>query len=75
MATPPPHTCSHRFFCSLGIVQGAPVSWGAFLTNNLLPVTLGNTLAGVLCMAAAYCACFGAAGNKPAATAAPAAAK
>eukprot|EP00198_Chlamydomonas_reinhardtii_P007362 XP_001696698.1 high affinity nitrite transporter [Chlamydomonas reinhardtii] len=69
------HSVANMFFCSLGIVQGAPVSWGAFLTNNLLPVTLGNTLAGVLCMAAAYCACFGAAGNKPAATAAPAAAK
>ncbi|KAG2489126.1 hypothetical protein HYH03_012352 [Edaphochlamys debaryana] len=53
------HSVANMFFCSLGIAQGAPVAFTDFLTRNLLPVTLGNTLAGVLCMAAAYCLCYG----------------
>ncbi len=45
------------------------MSWGAFFTSNLLPVTLGNTLAGVLCMAGAYGIVYGTAGKPKAATA------
>ena len=58
------------FFVSLGIATGAPVTWGAFLLNNLLPVTLGNTLAGALCMGASYALLFGSLGSKPKAAAA-----
>lgn len=39
--------------------QGASVSWADFALRNLLPVTLGNTLAGALCMGATYAFCFG----------------
>ncbi|GLC67464.1 hypothetical protein PLESTF_000560300 [Pleodorina starrii] len=57
------HSVANMFFCSLGIVQGAPVSWADFALKNLLPVTLGNTLAGVVCMAGTYSLCFGALGK------------
>ncbi|GFR51552.1 hypothetical protein Agub_g13971 [Astrephomene gubernaculifera] len=57
------HSVANMFMCTLGIVQGAPVSWATFLTGNLLPVTLGNTFAGAVCMAGAYALCFGAIGK------------
>lgn len=64
------HSVANMFFVALGMAQGAPVSWSSFLANNLLPVTLGNTLAGVAAMATMYSLSFGALGKpKPAATA------
>jgi formate transporter len=35
----------------MGIALGAKVTFSQFLLANLVPVTLGNTLAGVLCTA------------------------
>ncbi|KXZ49556.1 hypothetical protein GPECTOR_20g410 [Gonium pectorale] len=65
------HSVANMFFCSLGIVQGAPVSVADFVVRNLVPVTLGNTLAGCVCMAGAYALCFGAAGKALSAPPAP----
>lgn len=42
---------------------GADVSWSQFFFNNLLPVTLGNTIAGVFMMALAYSVSFGSLGK------------
>lgn len=38
------------FLIPLGIALGADVSVKQFLLGNLLPVTLGNTFAGAICM-------------------------
>ncbi len=53
------------FFVSLGIATGAPVTLASFLVNNLVPVTLGNMVAGALGMAASYALLFGSLGNRP----------
>lgn len=64
------HSVANMFFCSLGIASGAPVSVGQFLLGNLLPVTLGNVVAGAACMAGSYSFAFGALGKpRPAAAA------
>jgi formate/nitrite transporter FocA (FNT family) len=41
------------FLIPLGMALGADVSVHKFLVGNLLPVTLGNTVAGALFMACA----------------------
>jgi formate transporter len=53
------HSVANMFLIPAGILAGAPVSWGDFFFTNLLPVTLGNAVAGVVCVALAYCAVFG----------------
>jgi formate/nitrite transporter len=40
------HSIANMFFVPLGIFYGAPVTWGQFFINNLLPVTLGNIIGG-----------------------------
>jgi len=40
------HSIANMFFVPLGIFYGAPVTWGQFLLNNLLPSTLGNIIGG-----------------------------
>lgn len=57
------HSVANMFFIALGMAQGAEVSVSQFLLHNLLPVTLGNTIAGVLCMGSAYCLSYGALGR------------
>lgn len=54
------HSVANMFLVPIGILLGAPVTWGAFLTANLLPVTLGNIVAGSLCVATAYFNIYGA---------------
>lgn len=61
------HSVANMFFLTLGIWCGAPVSLGDFLFKNLLPVTIGNTIAGVVFMAVAYGYVFGALGKPKAA--------
>jgi formate/nitrite transporter FocA (FNT family) len=41
------------FFIPTGMLLGAKVTVSQFLLNNLLPVTLGNTFAGVVFVAGA----------------------
>eukprot|EP00798_Chlamydomonas_sp_ICE-L_P018338 gene18338-24802_t len=61
------HSIANMFFVTLGVAMGAPVTFGDFLIKNLLPVTLGNTLAGVLFMAVAYGFVYGSLGKPKAA--------
>lgn len=61
------HSVANMFIIPAGILAGAPVSWSAFFTANLLPVTLGNTVAGAVCVALAYAFVFGRLGQRPAA--------
>ncbi|GLI65384.1 hypothetical protein VaNZ11_008939 [Volvox africanus] len=58
------HSVANMFFCSLGIVQGAPISWADVVLKNLLPVTLGNTIAGAVCMGGMYALCYGGGAGK-----------
>jgi formate/nitrite transporter FocA (FNT family) len=60
------HACTHltmlnvnRFLIPLGILMGAPVTWGAFFMQNLLPVTLGNIVGGVLGVTGSYAVTYG----------------
>ena len=41
------------FFIPTGMLLGAKVTFTQFLVNNLVPVTLGNTFAGVVFVACA----------------------
>ena len=56
----------HRHPCAvpLGIVCGANVTLGKFITTNLIPVTLGNIFAGVVLVATAYSLLYGSLGKK-----------
>ncbi|GFH32433.1 low co2 inducible protein A, partial [Haematococcus lacustris] len=42
------HSVANMFFIPMGMVLGAKVTFSEFMLNNLLPVTLGNTLGGFL---------------------------
>jgi formate/nitrite transporter len=48
------HSVANMFFIPLGMFYGAPVTWGQFLINNLLPVTLGNIVGGGLFVGTIY---------------------
>ncbi|MBI5187948.1 MAG: formate/nitrite transporter family protein [Nitrospirae bacterium] len=48
------HSIVNMFVIPAGILAGAPVTWGQFLLNNLTPVILGNTVAGLFCMGMLY---------------------
>jgi hypothetical protein len=41
---------ANMFLIPLGMALGADISVGTFLLRNVLSVTLGNTVAGALCM-------------------------
>lgn len=54
------HSVANMFFIPTGIFQGAEgVTWAAFFINNLIPVTLGNIIAGSLFVAGSYALVFG----------------
>ncbi|CAJ1435775.1 unnamed protein product [Effrenium voratum] len=53
------HSVANMFIIPAGIFAGADVSWTAFLLNNLLPVTLGNTFGGMVCVALPFSLLFG----------------
>ena len=57
------HSVANMFMVPLGIALGANVSFSHFLTSNLLPVTLGNTVAGVACLGLTYSLMYGKAGK------------
>ncbi|KAL4443724.1 hypothetical protein ABPG75_011461 [Micractinium tetrahymenae] len=58
------HCIANLFFVPLGIVCGANVTMQQFFVSNLIPVTLGNIVAGTLCMATVYSLLYGALGRK-----------
>ena len=42
------HCIANMFFIPLGMMEGADVSTGAFILNNLIPATLGNIVGGAI---------------------------
>ena len=58
------HSIANMFIIPLGIFSGAAVSWPTFLFKNLLPVTLGNTFGGAVCVGLAFCMAYGKLGKK-----------
>ncbi|KXZ54552.1 hypothetical protein GPECTOR_4g617 [Gonium pectorale] len=58
------HSVANMFVIPLGIALGAPVTHTQAWINNILPVTLGNTIAGVVFMAFAYSIAYGSLGKK-----------
>ncbi|MBQ4640566.1 MAG: formate/nitrite transporter family protein [Clostridia bacterium] len=51
------HSIANMYYIPAGMLAGADVSIGAYLMNNLLPVTLGNVIGGAG-FAAAYCCVY-----------------
>ena len=41
-----PHTVEYMYLSSVGIILGAPLSWGGYFWKCLLPLTLGNIVGG-----------------------------
>lgn len=42
------HCIANMFFIPAGMIEGASVTWTQFLTDNLVPATLGNIVGGAL---------------------------
>jgi formate/nitrite transporter FocA (FNT family) len=51
------HSVANMYFVPAGIMLGADVTWPQFLEWNLLPVTLGNIVGGLV-VGAVYFFCF-----------------
>jgi formate/nitrite transporter len=48
------HSVANMFFIPTSLFLGIDATWGKFLYNNLLPVTLGNIVGGSLCVGAVF---------------------
>lgn len=48
------HSIANMFFIPMAKVLGSDISWGTFIVKNLIPVTLGNIVGGVLFVALSY---------------------
>ncbi len=48
------HSIANMFFIPAAIYSGAEIAWGAFITGNLLPATLGNILGGMIFVGCVY---------------------
>lgn len=48
------HSIANMFFIPTAIFYGAPVTWGQFFVNNLIPATLGNIAGGALLVGLIY---------------------
>lgn len=58
---------ANMFVVPLGIALGAPVTFSHFITSNLIPVTLGNMVGGILCVALGSSWLYGSLGKAKAA--------
>ena len=58
------HSVANMFIIPAGIALGAKVTFTDFLVKNLIPVTIGNTIAGVFFVAVLYSLIFGSFGKK-----------
>ncbi|KAG1675414.1 hypothetical protein FOA52_012333 [Chlamydomonas sp. UWO 241] len=52
------HSIANMFLIPMGMFNGANVTVSQMWLNNLLPVTLGNTIAGAVIMTGIYTACY-----------------
>lgn len=48
------HSIANMFFIPAAIYSGADITWGSFLSSNLLPATLGNIVGGAVFVGCAY---------------------
>lgn len=48
------HSVANMFFIPTSMFYGADVTWGSFIIDNLIPVTLGNIIGGALFVGTAY---------------------
>lgn len=48
------HSIANMFFIPAAIYSGADITWGQFLSQNLLPATLGNLVGGMLLVGMVY---------------------
>mmetsp|Transcript_15591 Transcript_15591/g.33686 ORF Transcript_15591/g.33686 Transcript_15591/m.33686 type:complete len:319 (+) Transcript_15591:87-1043(+) len=53
------HSVANMFIIPLGMMRGAQITVGDFITKNLIPVTLGNIVGGALCVMGIYGSAFG----------------
>lgn len=58
------HSIANLFILPCALMVGAPVTLGATITKNLIPVILGNFIAGSVIVAGSYSYQFGAIGKK-----------
>lgn len=58
------HCIANMFFGPMGIALGAPVTLGEFIVKNIIPVTIGNTIGGAVCVGLAFCCVYGKLGNE-----------
>ena len=63
------HAVANMFLVPMGKAAGANITWSQIWLNNLLPVTLGNTIAGSCFMALPFTLLYGRLGQPKAATA------
>jgi formate/nitrite transporter FocA (FNT family) len=64
------HSVANMFIIPLGIALGADVTFSHFITSNLIPVTLGNIVGGMVFMGFSSAFFYGSlGGGKKAATA------
>jgi formate transporter len=52
------HSVANMYNVPVGMMLGAGVTWGQFLIWNLLPVTAGNIVGGMVFVGGAYSYCF-----------------
>lgn len=48
------HSIANMFFIPAAIYSGAPITWSAFIFDNLIPTTLGNIVGGSLLVGTAF---------------------
>uniref|UniRef100_A0A7R9VSH7 Formate/nitrite transporter n=1 Tax=Pseudictyota dubia TaxID=2749911 RepID=A0A7R9VSH7_9STRA len=53
------HSIANLFVLPLALMVGAPLTLGTVITKNLIPVVIGNGIAGALIVAASYSYQFG----------------
>lgn len=58
------HSVANMFIIPLGILRGADITIKQMFVKNLIPVTLGNIVGGLLCVMAPYGTTFGSWGKK-----------
>lgn len=59
------HSVANMFLLPLGLLAKAPITLGQALMKNMVPVCLGNAIAGVVLVAMSYSYAFGKLGGNP----------